>query len=295
VTEGPRRRFSIPQLPTALLERGPNPQVPARRERHYSQSLDRGFAILGCFTLERPALGISDVAVSLGMSHATTHRYMSTLVHLGYLEQRRDRKYVLGLQVAQLGMACLAGTSVADHAHPHMQELAHRSGFTVALAVLDGAEIVYLERILGRRAGQRATDLDLAAGSRLPAHCTALGKLLLANLPDPDRAQTLASLQLERRTAATITSRRALRAQLQETLETGIAYADEELADGHRAIAAAVRDESGEAVAALSVTAHTSMIEAEAMRAQLGPHAIVTADRVSARLGYRRPDELPSR
>lgn len=279
---------STPQLP---LGRDPT-KVPATRERRHSQSLDRGLAVLGCFTAKKPVLGVSEIAKRLQMSHATTHRYIASLVFLGYLRQREDRKYLLTLKVSELGMSALSTTSIAEHAKLHMQTLVERSNLTVALAIIDGLEALCLERIRGRRADQRKTSLDIAAGSRLPLHCTALGKLLLANLPEVEQRETLAALKLTRRTAATMTRRRELRAQLRTIEQTGIAIDAEELASGLCAIAVPVRGETSEVIAALSLTAHNSVIAPAEMPAHFGPQLIVAADHISARLGHRRPDQL---
>src|ERR1700734_4537490 len=110
--------------------------IPSLREPRYSQSLERGLAILGCFTPERPVLGIADIADDLGMSRSTTHRYVITLVALGYLQQGASRKYRLGLGVTNLGMAALSSTSLREHAHQYLQELSRQSTYTVSLAVL---------------------------------------------------------------------------------------------------------------------------------------------------------------
>lgn len=92
--------------------------IPSLREPRYSQSLERGLAILGCFTPQRPVLGIADIADELGMSRSTTHRYVITLVALGYLEQGASRKYRLGLRVTDLGMSTLNSTGLREHSHP---------------------------------------------------------------------------------------------------------------------------------------------------------------------------------
>src|ERR1700727_39029 len=110
---------------------------PDLREPRYSQSLERGLAILGCFSSERPVLGIADIADSLGMSRSTTHRYVITLVALGYLEQGASRKYRLGLHVTDLGMSALNSTSLREHAQPYLDELRRRTGYTINVAVLD--------------------------------------------------------------------------------------------------------------------------------------------------------------
>ena len=164
--------------------------IPTLREPRYSQSLERGLAILGCFTPETPVLGIADMADELGMSRSTTHRYVITLVALGYLEQGASRKYRLGLRVTDLGMAALNSTGLREHSRPHLEELRQRSSYTVNLAVLDGPEILYVDRARSFRRGQSKIDLGLSLGSRLPAYCTAMGKLLLAHLPEPEQRES---------------------------------------------------------------------------------------------------------
>ncbi len=181
--------------------------IPSLREPRYSQSLERGLAILGCFTPKRPVLGIADIADELGMSRSTTHRYVITLVALGYLEQGASRKYRLGLRVTDLGMSALNSTGLREHAHPYLEELRQRSTYTASLAVLDGADILYVDRARSFRRGQSRIDLDLHAGSRLPAYCTAMGKLLLANLPESEQRELLATMKLARSGPNTITSK----------------------------------------------------------------------------------------
>jgi len=265
--------------------------IPSLREPRYSQSLERGLAILGCFTPKRPVLGIADIADELGMSRSTTHRYVITLVALGYLEQGASRKYRLGLRVTDLGMSALNSTGLREHAHPYLEELRQRTSYTASLAVLDGAEILYVDRVRSFRRGQGKTELDLHPGSRLPAYCTAMGKLLLANLPESDQREQLAALKPTKRGPNTITSKKALREELDEVLDAGFAVNDEELAAGLYAIAAPVRNEGREVVAAASLSAQSAMISLEEMVDALGPHLVSTADRISARLGYRRADE----
>src|ERR1700689_1290798 len=180
-------------------EREPAWSDPSLREPRYSQSLERGLAILGCFTPKRPVLGIADIADDLGMSRSTTHRYVITLVALGYLEQGASRKYRLGLRVTDLGMSALNSTGLREHAHPYLEELRQRTTYTVNLAVLDGPEILYVDRARSFRRGQNKIDLDLHPGSRLPAYCTAMGKLLLANLPEAEQRELIAQMKLSKR------------------------------------------------------------------------------------------------
>ena len=272
---------------------GENPawSLPGLREPRYSQSLERGLAILACFTPKRPVLGIADIADELDMSRSTTHRYVLTLTALGYLEQGAQRKYRLGLRVTDLGMSALNGTCLREHAHPYLEELRQQSTYTASLAVLDGSEIVYVDRVRSLRRGKSEIDLGLALGSRLPAYCTAMGKLLLANLPEQEQREILTSMKLTKRGPNTITSKEALRDELGQVREEGFAVNDEELVPELHSIAAPARNEAREVVAAASLAANTSTISLSELVDALRPHLVSTVDRISARLGYRRDDE----
>ena len=265
--------------------------VPSLREPRYSQSLERGLAILGCFTPKRPVLGIADIADELGMSRSTTHRYVITLVALGYLEQGASRKYRLGLKVTDLGMSALNSTGLREHAHPYLEELRQRTSYTASLAVLEGAEILYIDRARSFRRGQNQVDLGIGLGSRLPAHCTAMGKLLLANLPEDEQRDLLGTMKLTKPGPNTITNKKALRDELDHIHEENFAVDDQELAPELHSIAAPVRNDAREVVAAVSLEADISMITLAELVDALSPHLVSTADRISARLGYRRDDE----
>jgi IclR family transcriptional regulator, pca regulon regulatory protein len=265
--------------------------VPHLREARYSQSLERGLAILECFTPERPVLGISDLADLLGMSRSTTHRYVLTLTALGYLVQDTRRKYRLALGVTDLGMSALNSTGLREHARPHLEELSGRAPYTLAIAVLDGPELLYVDRIDAARRGGRPIDLGLDAGSRVPVHCSAMGKLLVANLPAGEQRRLIAELTPRRWGPHTIVSRSALREELALVAAESLAVGDEELAPGVYEIAAPVRSQTREVFAAVSMAAHRSAISLEQLVEHLGPHLVTTADRISARLGYRRDDE----
>jgi IclR family transcriptional regulator, pca regulon regulatory protein len=273
-------------------EAGPPWSIPSLREPRYSQSLERGLAILGCFTPQRPVLGIADIADELGMSRSTTHRYVITLVALGYLEQGASRKYRLGLRVTDLGMSALNSTGLREHSHPYLEELRQRTSYTVNLSVLDGSDILYVDRARSFRQGQSKIDLGLHPGSRLPAYCTSMGKILLAYLPEDERRERFADVKLAKRGPNTITSKSALRDELEEVADAGFAVNDEELTPELYAIAVPIRDEAREVVAAVNMAVHSSMISLEELVDALGPHLVSTADRISARLGFRRDDEL---
>lgn len=276
---------------TSDITQEPAWSIPSLREPRYSQSLERGLAILGCFTPQRPVLGIADIADELGMSRSTTHRYVITLVALGYLEQGASRKYRLGLRVTDLGMSALNSTGLREHSHPYLEELRQRTSYTVNLSVLDGSDILYVDRARSFRRGQSKIDLGLHPGSRLPAYCTSMGKLLMAYLPEPEQRDLFSEMKLTKRAPNTITSKKALRSELDEVADAGFAVNDEELAPELHSISAPVRNEAREVVAAVNMAAHSSMISLEELVDALGPHLVSTADRISARLGYRRDDE----
>ncbi len=266
--------------------------IPSLREPRYSQSLERGLAILGCFTPKRPVLGIADIADDLGMSRSTTHRYVITLVALGYLEQGASRKYRLGLRVTDLGMSALNSTGLREHARPYLDELRQRTSYTTSLGALDATDVLFVDRLRSFRRGRGKIDLNLDAGSRLPAYCTAMGKLLLANLPEPEQRELIAQMKLGKSGPNTITSKKTLREELDEIQAAGFAVDDQEFAPELYAIAAPVRNEARDVVAAVGLAAHRSVISLEELVDALGPHLVSTADRISARLGYRRNDEL---
>jgi IclR family transcriptional regulator, pca regulon regulatory protein len=260
--------------------------IPSLREPRYSQSLERGLAILSCFTPQRPVMGIADIADELGMSRSTTHRYVITLVALGYLEQGASRKYRLGLRVTDLGMSALNSTGLREHSRSPLRELRQSTSYTVNLSVLDGADILYIDRARSFRQGQSKIDLGLHPGSRLPAYCTAMGKVLLANLSENEQQDLLADVKLTKRGPNTITNRKALREELEEVRETGFAVNDEELAPELHSISAPVRNATGKVIAAVNMATHASMISLEELVDALGPHLISTADRISVSLGY---------
>lgn len=257
----------------------------------YSQSLERGLAILECFTPARPVLGIADIADQLGMSRSTTHRYVTTLRALGYLEHVKGRKYRLSLSVTELGMSALNSTGLSERSRPILEELRTRSKYTASVAVLDGTEIVYIDRVFSFKREQKDIDIGVEAGSRLPVPCTAVGKVLLANLPAGVRNERFSQVTLKRRGPNAIMSKAALQAELKAVSGGGCATEDEECAAERIAIAVPVRNESREVVAAVDITARASTITVVQLIDRLHAHLTVAADRISARLGYRREDE----
>jgi IclR family pca regulon transcriptional regulator len=242
---------------------------------------------------QHPVRGNKEIADVVGMSIPTTHRYVVTLVALGYLEQgSKDRKYGLASRAGYLGMTALGSLGLCAPAHAHLQKLRIRSRCTASMAILyQGTEVVYLARARSYQPGQHEIDLGLRVGSRLPAHCTALGKLLLAFLSEEEQDEVLKALKLSPRTPHTITSKKMLRVELERVRERGVAVNDEELAPHLHAIAAPVRGEAGEVVAAVSIAAHTSRVSHEELVHPLRSHLMTAAAGISAALGYGGDDD----
>jgi IclR family transcriptional regulator, pca regulon regulatory protein len=257
-------------------------------EAGYSQSLERGLAILSAFTSGRPALGISELGRELGLSRSTVHRYVVTLAVLGYLEQdAATRRYRLGPRVLDLGFAAVNSMELRELSAPYLQRLSDETGHTVNMAILDRTDILYVERCRSAAHGQREIDLDLHVGSRLPAYCTSMGKVLLAHLPDAERDALLGRMELVKRGPNTLTSRAALVTELKRVRESGLAVNDAELAFGLRSIAVPLRDRSGEVAAAINLAVHRSWVSLDDLVKRLAPPLRATAAEISARAGYR--------
>ncbi len=251
----------------------------------FSQSLERGLAVLGSFSPGRPALGISELARELALTRSTTHRYAATLASLGYLEQEPDtRKYRLGPRVLDLGFSVLGSMELREVAAPHLRRLADTTGHTSNLAIRDDTDVILIDRVRGRPGRYHHYEFSLHVGSRLPAYCSATGKALLAFLPPPDLDRLIERMDLVQRGPRTLTSKPALLAELDKVRRTGVAVNDEELDSGLRSIAAPVRARSGEVVAAVVLAAPWSPVTTTELASRLGPTVRAAADEIAARV-----------
>ena len=209
-------------------------------------SLARGLRLLSIFGVGVKDLGLSELAKLADLDKATTHRLARILTDLGCLQQDAETKrYRLGVRVLDLGFAYLSSVDVRELALPHMQALARGFDGSVSLSILDGTEIVYIERL---RPKPFSVSVQVHVGSRSPAYCTAMGKALLAALPRRERDRLLGRMKLEPLTPHTLTDPEALARQLDQVLRRGFAVNDEEHALGLRSVAAAIRERSGAAI-----------------------------------------------
>jgi DNA-binding IclR family transcriptional regulator len=245
------------------------------------QSVARAVTILEILAEVPDELGVTQLGKRLGVHKATASRLVSTLADHGLVEQNpATDKYRLGFGLVRLGGAALGGLDLLRQARPVLQRLAEETQETVNLAVLDGDHVVNIDQVTGSRPLVTVNWV----GKRTPLHCTSNGKVLLAHLPQPDRARLLRG-RLERLTPKTIVDRGLLLAQLEEVGVRGYAYTVEELEVGLNAVAAPVRDASAEVIAAVSVSGPAYRL-AQARIADVG---LVTRDgaaEISRRLGY---------
>jgi IclR family pca regulon transcriptional regulator len=268
------------------------PHVEARADEQRSsvgaQGLERGLSILTALAQERRPLGLVDIARYAELSKSTCHRYVASLVALGFLEQDDEtRKYQLGPAAIGLGVAAVSSLELTRAAGRTLQALADETNHTVSLAILDGADIVYVDRRRPARAGFRI-ELNVQVGTRLPAYCTSMGKALLA-YRDPAAVRTVVDrIDLARRGPKTITAREQLTAALADVQRTGLAVNDEELASGLRSLAVPVRDRTGTVVAAVGISVHLSAWNAtvDAIVARLEAPLRRSALEISNRMGY---------
>ncbi|MEV1166836.1 IclR family transcriptional regulator C-terminal domain-containing protein [Nonomuraea sp. NPDC049784] len=243
------------------------------------QSLARGLAVIRAFSATEPQLTLSQVARATGLSRAAARRFLLTLEDLGYV--RSDgRLFALTPRVLELGYAYLSSLSLPEVADPHLERLAAEVHESASVAVLDGEDVVYVARV----ATARIMRVTISIGTRFPAYCTSMGRVLLAALPPAELDAYLERAELRRLTSRTIVLPAALRAELDKVRERGRAMVDQELEEGLRSIAAPVRDRSGRTVAAVNVSTHASRTTLQAARRDLLPPLLATAAKIEADL-----------
>ncbi|GAA0382858.1 IclR family transcriptional regulator [Acrocarpospora corrugata] len=245
----------------------------------YVQSLARGLAVIRAFDATTPELTLSDVARKTDLTRAAARRFLLTLVDLGYV--RTDgRLFSLSPRVLELGYAYLSSLSLPEVALPHLERLVAEVHESASVSVLDDGDVVYVARV----PTTRIMRVTIAIGTRFPAHCTSMGRVLLAGLPAADLDEFLERHRLERLTQRTVTSPVTLRGELDRVRAQGWAMVDQELEEGLRSIAAPIRNRAGRAVAAVNLSSHASRTTLESARRDLLPPLLATAARIEADL-----------
>jgi IclR family transcriptional regulator, pca regulon regulatory protein len=233
------------------------------------QSLAKGFRVMEAFTSQEPDLTIAEVARRADMDNATAFRLLNTLVEIGYVNRVPDtRKFRLALKVLDLGFNAIARSDLRTRARPILRSLVGEINEAASVGVLDGAEVVYVERI---QAGLARLGVDVRIGNRVPAYSTAVGHAILAWLPQPTQISILQSQPRKQLTATTQTDLDELLARLEQVKRRGYAISDQETVSGLYVLAAPILDTDGIPLAALSIAApafQTNLRDFEAAGAQ---------------------------
>lgn len=260
----------------------PSPsREPSRTDRQFVQGVARAFAVIRCFSSERPALTITDVATRSGLTRAAARRYLLTLKALEYVDQAGSQ-FSLTPRVLELGFTFLSTMSVTSVARPFMEQVVDALREPCSVSVLDERDVVYIARATPAK---RLVSSTLAVGSRLPAHCTSMGKVLLAAM-SPDRLDAFfAGGPLKPMTGRTICSEAKLREALAEVRLRGWAWNDGESEEGIRSVSAPILDRSGRVHAAINVAGLASRVSIKELRSRFVPAVVDAGAAISRALG----------
>lgn len=210
-------------------------------------SLGKGLRVLECFGADRPRLAISDVADATGLDRATARRCLLTLHEFGYADY--DGKFFsLTPRVLRLGMGALAALPLPQIVQPWLDHLSEQIGQSVSVSILDETDIVYI----ARAAQRRVMSIGLMPGSRLPAHCTSMGRVLLAAMPDDAARAVIDASDLTPHTPRSLTDPDEIMAAVAEARAAGHAAVDQEVELGVRSLAVPVINSRGQTLAALN-------------------------------------------
>lgn len=235
-------------------------------DRDFVASLEKGLLVIEAFDATRPRLTLSDVAKLTGITRAAARRYLRTLTKLNYAEFD-GRYFSLSPRILRLGYAFLSSTSLSSRLQPSLERISEETGESSSAAMMDGDEIVYI----ARSATRRIMSIGLGVGSRLPAHCTSLGRAILAYQPDDEVEAYLDRVRLEALTPKTITSKTGLREALRTTRAQGYAIIDEELELGLRSIAVPLVQRNGQVTIALNISAQAARVPLAEMETRYLP------------------------
>ena len=234
--------------------------------RDHVGSLERGLAVMEILARHPAGMTLTEMAEEAGLTRAGARRFLLTLVATGYATQS-GRLFSLSPRLLTVARTWLGGASLWTFAAPIMREIAGQFDEACNAAVLSGEDVVYVARIPGRR----ILSVSLDVGTRLPAYCTSMGRVLLAGM-GPDMLKAfLAEARIERRTPKTIVKRDLLGKAIHKARADGFAIVDEELELGLRSIAVPISDRGGQVVAAINVSTQSARFSVEAMEREILP------------------------
>ena len=249
-----------------------------RGDREMIAGLSRGLSVIRAFSAGGPFCTLTEIANITGLSPAAARRCLHTLEELGYAG-RVGRRFFLRPRVLELSAAYLDSINPEALAREYLQEIASASGQSSSLAVLDGGDVIYLARVGARR----IVRLEASVGTRYPAYATALGRVLLAGLPEDMLDQYLRTTEFKKLTRRTLTEPDKLAKAIQDAGEDGYAIVEDELAIGVLSIAVPVKNKAGEVVAAINCSAQTGETTQKGLKQYL-PILRETAARISSAL-----------
>lgn len=244
---------------------------------NFMTSLARGLAVIQAFSDRKRHLTVSQLSTKTGFSRAAVRRCLYTLSKLGFAGSEDGRHFFLRPRILALGHSYISSMPLAAAAQPvleHVSRILHES---CSIATLDGLDIVYV----ARANVTRIMAIDLGVGSRLPAFCTSMGRVLLANLPPEEMESFLRHVEFTRYTERTVVTEDKLRQVLKQVLRLGYALVDQELEVGLRSMAVPIKSPHGRVVGALNVGTHAQRVSIQAMQATFLPHLRAAAEELS--------------
>jgi IclR family transcriptional regulator, pca regulon regulatory protein len=247
---------------------------------NFMTSLARGLDVIRGFSREKRYMSIAQLSHKTGIPRASVRRCLYTLRELGYVECADGRHYSLRPKLLGLGHAFLSSTPLVVTAQSFLDRVSDAVGESCSLATMDGEDILYLARSVT----SRIISVTLNVGSRLPAHCTSIGHVLLAGLPPRQLEEFLAGAELRAFTERTITSRPRLREQLEQVRAQDYAIADQLMELGVRSIAVPVRSAAGGVVAGMNVIVQAGRVSLRDMKALYLPPLQAAARELGAQL-----------
>jgi IclR family pca regulon transcriptional regulator len=242
----------------------------------YVQSFARGLQVIKSFSASAPRQTLSEVAVASGLTRAGARRILLTLQTLGYVESD-GKHFSLTARILDLGFAYLSSMPIWNRAEPVMEALVQQVQESCSAAVLDATDIVYVLRV----PTHKIMRISLGVGSRLPAYCTSMGRLLLSDLDDDEIRARLAASTREAFTKHTVTDVDALFAKVTQARRQGWCLVNQELEEGLVSIAAPIVDRSGRAVAALNISGQANRTSAKVMQETMLPALLASAGEIS--------------
>jgi IclR family pca regulon transcriptional regulator len=221
------------------------------RSRDFVRSLERGLAIIRVFNADRPSMTVSEIAQVAGLTRAAVRRFLLTLSELGYVYGKNNR-FELTPQVLELGYSYLSALSFPDVALPRLEKLVAETSEASEGSILDRGDIVCVVRV----PGPALMTISVNVGARRPAHASAMGRVLLADLPPAELEDHLRKYELTPVLPRTITDPDVLRGELKKVRDEGFALVDQELEEGLVAVAVPIHDRTGKVRAAINLSTH---------------------------------------